>query len=384
MPGGAGEGLVFVQNIQIEVDKGGAVVYDEYITETAGSVGSPAEKVKKTRRKNMKHSTFKRFLCLVLAFCLILPYCVTGVSAAEEIATRIPHTQQSGESNYFTFSTNGWAGGNDNHAWSGDTTSNPESVWYTVNFIGHAIDVYAGKNWPMGYVAYYIDDTYVGEFDLYQSYNSDSLFITKIDGLTEGEHVFKAVATGKNSTGGKNYIDAAEVVVYHAPYVAQSITLAETSVTLAEGATRQITYTITPSYAELTDLVYTSSDETVATVSASGLITAVGAGTATITVASGELTASLDVEVIAAVPGLSGSIVDTDTQWTQSRYDEVKGMGTMSAELTAWRNDIATSELALVSVDSALKNVTVTASDFVSGENVIDASNVTATFLRST
>ena len=332
----------------------------------------------------MKHSNFKRFLCLVLAFCLILPYCASGVSAAEEIATRIPHTQQSGESNYFTFSTNGWAGGNDNHAWSGDTTSNPESVWYTVNFIGHAIDIYAGKNWPMGYVAYYIDDTYVGEFDLYQSYNSDSLLITKIDGLTEGEHVFKAVATGKNSTGGRNYIDAAEVVVYHAPYVAQSITLAETAITLAEGASKQLTYKINPSYAELTDLVYTSSDEAVATVSSTGLITAVGAGTATITLTSGELSASAQVTVIAAVPGIAGSIVDNDTQWTQNRYDEVKSMGTMSAELTAWKNDKALSELALVSVDSALKNVTVTASDFVSGENVIDASNVTATFLRST
>jgi len=131
----------------------------------------------------MKHSNFKRFLCLVLAFCLILPYCVTGVNAAEEVITRIPHTQTEGDSNYFTFSPSGWDGGNENHAWSADTTANPESVWYTVNFVGHAIDVYAGKNWPMGYVAYYIDDEYVGEFDLYQSYNSDSLYITTIEVL---------------------------------------------------------------------------------------------------------------------------------------------------------------------------------------------------------
>ena len=96
----------------------------------------------------MKHSKFKRYLCLVLAFCLILPYCVTGVHAAEEV-TRIAHTQTEGESNYFTFSETGWDGGNANHAWSGDTTANPASVWYTVNFVGHAIDIYAGKNWPM-------------------------------------------------------------------------------------------------------------------------------------------------------------------------------------------------------------------------------------------
>ena len=332
----------------------------------------------------MKHSKFKRYLCLVLAFCLILPYCVTGVHAAEEV-TRIAHTQTEGESNYFTFSETGWDGGNANHAWSGDTTANPASVWYTVNFVGHAIDIYAGKNWPMGYVAYYIDDEYVGEFSLYQSYNSDSLFITKIDGLTEGEHVFKAVATGKNGTGGRNYIDAAEVYVYHEPYKAESITMEQNSITMAEGATRQLRYTLTPSYAELSDAVYTSSDESVATVSDSGLVTGVGEGNAVITLTSAYsgLSAEVDVTVTPAVLGMAGSIVDIDTQWTQDRYDEVKALGSMAAELTAWRNDIATSELALVSVDCALKNVTVTASDFVSGENTIPADAVTATFIRS-
>ena len=47
----------------------------------------------------MKHSTFKRFLSMVLAFAMILSCGFTGVHAAEEIATRIPHTQTTGESN---------------------------------------------------------------------------------------------------------------------------------------------------------------------------------------------------------------------------------------------------------------------------------------------
>ena len=334
----------------------------------------------------MKHSYFKRFLCLVLAFAMVLPCAVFGVSAAEEVATTIPHTQTTGDSNYFTFSETGWSeGGNQNHIWSDVLGSNPENCWYTVDFIGHAIDIYAGKNWPMGYVDYYIDGTYVGKFDLYQSYNSDSLYITTISGLEEGPHTFKAVATGENGAGGKNRIDCAEVVVYHEPYAADSITLAESAVTLAEGATRQIRYTTAPSYAQLSDVTFTSSNEAVATVSKTGLITAVGAGEAQITLESkvSGLTAVVSVTVNPAVPGLAGSIADIDTQWTQDRYDEVKSMGTMSASLTAWKNDIATSALALASVDSALKNVTVTASDFVGVGNVIDSSNVTATFIRS-
>ncbi|MBQ7099015.1 MAG: Ig-like domain-containing protein, partial [Oscillospiraceae bacterium] len=339
----------------------------------------------------MKHSTFKRILCLVLAFCLILPYCVNGVHAAEEIVTRIPHTQTEGDSNYFTYSTSGWSamGQSDEHVWSDDPSADPSAVWYTVNFVGHAIDIYAGKNWPMGYVAYYIDDEYVGEYNLYQSYNSNSLFITKIDGLDEGEHVFKAVATGKNglTSGSTNdLIDCAEVYVYHEPYAAQSIIMEESNITLGEGGTKQLRFTAVPSYATPTDLVYTSSDEDVATVSDTGLVTAVAPGSATITLTSGisNLSVEVSVTVTPVVPGIAGSIVDTDSQWTQNRYNEVKSMANLSADLTAWRNDVATSELALVSVDSALKNVAVTASDFVSGENTIPASAVTATFIRST
>ena len=336
----------------------------------------------------MKHSTFKRFLCLVLAFCLILPYCVSGVHAAEEIVTRIPHTQTTGESNYFTYSPTGWSamGQSSEHVWSDDPTANPEAVWYTVKFVGHKIDVYAGGNWPMGYVEYFIDGVSQGEYNLYLPSNQNSRKVATFDNLTEGEHEFKAVAVGKNGSGGNDLIDCAEVYVYHKPYAVTGITMAETDITMAEGATRQLRYTVVPGYAELTDAVFSSSDEAVATVSDTGLVTAVAEGTATITLtsAANELSAEVAVTVTPAVPGIAGSIVDIDTQWTQNRYDEVKGMGTMSAELTAWKNDVATSELALVSVDSALKNVTVTASDFVSGENTISADCVTATFIRST
>ncbi|MBQ7229516.1 MAG: Ig-like domain-containing protein, partial [Oscillospiraceae bacterium] len=336
----------------------------------------------------MKHSTFKRYLCLVLAFCLILPYCVTGVHAAEEIATTIRHTQTEGESNYFTYSSTGWSamGQSSAHVWSDDPGTDPSQIWYSVKFVGHKIDIYAGGNWPMGYVEYFIDGVSQGEYNLYLPSNQDSRYITTFDGLTEGEHEFKAVATGKRGSGGRALIDCAEVIVYHEPYVAESITMTETSITMGEGGTRQLHYTVTPSYAQLSDAVFTSSNEAVATVSDSGLVTAVGAGSAVITLTSARsgLSAEVSVTVNPAVPGLAGSIVDTDTQWTQDRYDEVKAMGTLFAELTAWRNDVATSALALVSVDSALKNVTVTASDFVSGENTIPADAVTATFIRST
>ena len=339
----------------------------------------------------MKHRTFTRFLCMAMALVMALSAAAPGIGtakAAETVTTTIPHTQTEGDSNRFTFSETGWTamGQSSAHVWSDDPGGDPSAIWYTVDFVGHKIDVYAGGNWPMGYVEYFIDGVSQGEYNLYLPSNQDSRKVATFDGLTEGAHTFKAVATGRAGAGGRALIDCAEVIVYHAPYVAESITMEESAITLSEGSTRQLRHTVSPSYAQLTDGVYTSNNEAVATVSATGLITAVAPGTAEITLTSqaSGLSAKVSVEVIAAVPGLGGSIVDIDTQWTQDRYEEAKNKGVLSESLTAWKNDKALSQLALVSVDSALKNVTVTASDFVSGGNVIAASNVTATFLRST
>ena len=75
---------------------------------------------------------------------------------------------------------------------------------------------------------------------------------------------------------------------------ATDLTLTESSKTLAVGATVQIQATVTPNGRPVT---YLSSDTTVATVSAEGLVTAVKAGTATITVAADDLSETFTVTV---------------------------------------------------------------------------------------
>ena len=81
----------------------------------------------------MKHSRFARFLCLVLVLAMVLPHAVTGVHAAEEIATTIRHTQTEGESNYFTYSGTGWSamGQSSAHVWSDDPGTDPSQIWYS-------------------------------------------------------------------------------------------------------------------------------------------------------------------------------------------------------------------------------------------------------------
>ena len=76
----------------------------------------------------------------------------------------------------------------------------------------------------------------------------------------------------------------------------------------------------------------------------------------------------------AAGTALGGSIVDTNTQYTQDRYEEVKAESQMSKELTAWANDKAVSQLVLYADGEDLTNVSITASDLVSGSDTIPAS----------
>jgi uncharacterized protein YjdB len=82
------------------------------------------------------------------------------------------------------------------------------------------------------------------------------------------------------------------------------VSLEPTGITLTEGQTAQLTATVSPGNATDPSVSWGSNDTGVATVSASGLVTAVGAGSATITVMTtdGGFTASSVIQVEAIVP----------------------------------------------------------------------------------
>lgn len=90
------------------------------------------------------------------------------------------------------------------------------------------------------------------------------------------------------------------------------------------------------------------------------------------------------VELQMGDPVLGGTIENTDLQYTDERYAEYAGKNIQEAKLTAWKNDKATSEIVLYAKFNKVENVAVTTGPLV-GDNgaVIDASNVTAKFIRS-
>ena len=92
-----------------------------------------------------------------------------------------------------------------------------------------------------------------------------------------------------------------------------SITLSETELSLEAGQTAQLTATVTPSTATDQTLTWSSSDPTVATVSATGLVTVIAEGTCTITATTTDgsnLSASCQINALSGITEINADGTD--------------------------------------------------------------------------
>lgn len=94
------------------------------------------------------------------------------------------------------------------------------------------------------------------------------------------------------------------------PVLAESVTISETEAELTEGETLQLTATVAPDNTTDKTVTWTSSDETVATVDAEGLVTALAPGQAVITAACGEAKGTCTLTVVARVIEVTGITLD--------------------------------------------------------------------------
>ncbi len=104
--------------------------------------------------------------------------------------------------------------------------------------------------------------------------------------------ILSGLSSGKNALDKDIYFTFAT-----APILAESVTLDKTSITLDEGKTETIAAKVTPDNVTNSSVVWSSSDETIATVDENGNVKAVKAGTAVIKATSGDGQASAECQI---------------------------------------------------------------------------------------
>lgn len=143
--------------------------------------------------------------------------------------------------------------------------------------------------------------------------SSDDNVATVVDGLVTA--VAEGTADITVTCGDKS--DVCHITVNIIPV--ESITLSASSATLKEGDTYELTAVVTPSNATYKDVEWTSDNEAVATVDASGMVTAVAEGTAVIKASSGSVYAECTVTVQA--------VSQIKTDWELYECFDVQGYG---------------------------------------------------------
>jgi uncharacterized protein YjdB len=125
--------------------------------------------------------------------------------------------------------------------------------------------------------------------------SDDSVLTVDQNGSIEAVGEGTAAITVTTQDG--NFDDTATVDV--AAVTVTGVTLDQTSLNMTVGDTEQLTATVDPANATNQSVVWASSDDTIATVDQSGLVEAVGAGQATITVTTddGGYTADCTVDI---------------------------------------------------------------------------------------
>lgn len=133
----------------------------------------------------------------------------------------------------------------------------------------------------------------------------------------------------------------------------QSVTLDQSDVTINRKNTLQLTATVAPQNATNKIVTWTTSNKDVADVDSSGKVTAIGAGTVTITATAGQKTATCQVTVVVLMDGiaLNHTELSIDKGGTEQLTAKITPEDTTDDKAISWTS----SDPEIVSVDAAGK-----------------------------
>ncbi len=236
-------------------------------------------------------------------------------------------------SNYYTAIT---PLGNNEYRISGGTGTITATVPYSGNTATTVYDMYTnpsritinpsrltlnvGETVPVE-VTVSPEGAYPNEYEWYDSEEAGQ-FITFADNRVTGVAPGKCTLRLRIRLSDTKSVTGSCSVTVVAPV--EGITLSETSAAIDEGGTLQLTATVAPENASNKSLAWTSDDETVATVSSSGLVKAMAKGTAVITakaIDGSDVSATCTIEV--RKPLKSISLSETSLKLTEGESHQL-------------------------------------------------------------
>lgn len=268
---------------------------------------------------------------------------------------------------------------------------------FSMKFLGNKISLYGHRTNNGGMADVFLDGEKAGVIDYYRNgrLEKDTLFVS--DPLTNGEHTIEVKLNGqRNENAGTTLeaaIDYAVVESEEAEWPAKNVVLNLSERNLEEGMHVQLEATIQPSYATtIPNVLWSSSDESIASVDETGLVTALKSGEAAIT-ASLEgtgISASCQIRVRAVDADFYALIQDENVHHNAGKYwDDTEALYGKDLqdqhvkEGTVWKNENYLSRIDVLTKSKSYEEGKWVVSDLADGKgHVIDASNVSLTWMK--
>ncbi|HFI0635377.1 TPA: glycoside hydrolase domain-containing protein [Streptococcus suis] len=258
-------------------------------------------------------------------------------------------------------------------------------LYYEIPFIGNGIELYAHKARNHGIIRVQLDDQEPQTVDLYQAQRSAEK-IFEAHNLTEEHHRLKVTSTGQNNPAntGQRYVNQVQKArIFHQPYQPTAINFSQESVNVKVGQTLATTVTVSPSYAESSLIEYRIEDPTLASVDKNGRVTGLKSGSTQLLAQFKDISARIPITIEETVANYSGTFVDNNRHYYGDDYQTLLNSQLTETSLTAWKNDSATTQIAILPLDSGLKNLRYELTDLTSGSgSKIDKQFISAHFIQ--
>ncbi len=276
----------------------------------------------------------------------------------------------------FTFSfSSGWVHeggypdrfeGGDEH-WTTTAQFGTNYPSFTFRFVGTEVSLY-GHKVPAGAMAdVSVDGQAVGRIDYYNASRIERTLLWASETMPYGEHTVtvQLVAEQNPSATGTHEASVDYAVVRTSEKRPVTAVIPDRADLLLEpGMSYRLTYTTMPTYAtEIPDFSFTSADSSIVSVDNTGTVTARAVGETSVTLmsADGSVKATVSVKVREPVGGelvaLAGS---TNMHVRQDGYHDRLAsldMDMTSLGVTAWRSDIVTAKIDLLTKGTACTNI---------------------------